>query len=59
MPKQDLTKKPMGRPKGSKSTYVRKSVREMNEDMLKIQAGDKAPAEKIQITLRCFREATA
>lgn len=42
MPKQDLTKKPMGRPKGSKSTYVRKSVREMNEDMLKIQAGDKA-----------------
>ena len=40
--KQDLTKKPSGRPKGSKSTYVRKSVRQMNEDMLKIQAGDKA-----------------
>lgn len=42
MPKQDLTKKPVGRPKGSKSTYVRKSVKQMNEDILRIQAGDAA-----------------
>lgn len=40
MPKQDLTKKPIGRPKGSKSTYVRKSVKQMNEEMLRLQAGD-------------------
>lgn len=42
MAKQDLTKKPIGRPKGSKSTYTRKSVQKMNEDMLRIQAGDMA-----------------
>lgn len=42
MPKQDLTKKPVGRPKGSKGSYVRKSVKQMNEDILRIQAGDAA-----------------
>lgn len=42
MPKQDLTKKPIGRPKGSKSTYIRKSVKAMNEEILRLQQGDAA-----------------
>lgn len=42
MPKQDLTKKPVGRPKGSKSTYIRKSVKAMNEEILRLQQGDAA-----------------
>lgn len=40
MPKQDLTKKPIGRPKGSKSGYVRKNVQQLNSEMLREQAGN-------------------
>lgn len=38
MPKQDLTKRPIGRPKGSKSTYVRKNVQQISNEMIKEQA---------------------